>query len=91
MPTAVTRYKCDHRDKHYSTKWNSKRHEDSCFFNPAVKSCVTCDWSIDPAFHEEISTDYCKKMKREIFMRGKSVLKCPGWAPKVQEVVDDEV
>jgi len=44
------RFKCGH--KHSSNYWLIFRHEEQCWYNPEVKSCITCR-------HGELVHDSC--------------------------------
>jgi len=39
----ITAYKCDFCNKFLRSKMGIKLHESKCFYNPASKSCVTCE------------------------------------------------
>jgi hypothetical protein len=38
----ITVYKCDHCGKIYRRKWSCEQHEPKCFYNPATRSCASC-------------------------------------------------
>lgn len=91
MPTPITRFRCDHCKKHYSINSDAKRHEAQCFFNPEVKSCVTCNHAsikevADNEGRVEYSYGYCFVLSKQIFRKGYPVKRCSGW----EEIVYDE-
>lgn len=87
MPIEVIRYKCSFCKKHYASMSGARRHEKTCFFSPANRSCVTCAWSVDPEIGNGVRNGICHKRKVEIFQRRRKVLDCPDWE---QEVLGNE-
>lgn len=76
----VRRYFCDFCTRHYGSRYAANRHEKTCWYNPAAKSCRTCAnlaplgycrlgiWDPDdhlPAIH------------------------CPSWEPKISPKVTE--
>ena len=39
----ITAYQCDYCPKYYKHDSSASRHEKECFYNPATKSCITCE------------------------------------------------
>ena len=90
----ITKYKCDFCKRSYVSKYKVKEHENKCFFNPAVKSCVTCrNEDIKSTFDEEghciDAMNWCFVMGHEIFRKGYLVKHCIGWQEKESEVEHD--
>ncbi len=88
MPIKVARYKCSFCKKHYASMSGARRHEKTCFFKPANKSCITCAWSIDPKTGNGVRGGFCQISKQEIFQRFRWVLDCPDWVS--EEVLGDD-
>lgn len=90
----ITKYKCDFCKRSYINKYKAREHEKRCFFNPAVKSCVTCKHKdIKSTFDEEgnciDATNWCFVMEHEIFRKGYPVKHCIGWQQEESEVECD--
>ena len=84
MPKEVIRHKCDYCKRMYASKYAAINHEKQCFFNPQVKSCVTCANQSEKVFGEdapfgESVTDWCYKANCSIFRKGRSIKNCPYW------------
>lgn len=72
MPTPITRYKCQFCKKHYSTSYDTAKHEKKCFSNPVNKSCSTCN----NAFYSDST---CLKYNKLIYVPGCGIKNCEGW------------
>lgn len=70
MPSLITRFKCDHCKRHYSTKQNAIRHEKGCLYNPANKSCSTCG---------NRTADWCDLNLMPVFVHGLPIRNCMDW------------
>lgn len=82
MPIQVTRFKCNHCKKVYASVYKAKEHEKQCFFNPEVKSCISCnnqDYKID--VEGCIESTWCQKRQKKIFVKGYPIKHCAGWEP----------
>lgn len=73
MPTEITRFKCDHCRKHYSTARDAKKHEARCIFNQATRACPTCD-------RDDIDRLKCSLSARPVDK--KCLRECEKWAEK---------
>lgn len=38
----ITRYQCEHCDKHFATAKYTIKHEKNCWANPELKACRSC-------------------------------------------------
>lgn len=94
----IIKYKCDFCERSYVSKYKAKEHESKCFYNPDVKSCITCKHKdvkkiIDDEGCVDDVMDWCFKMDREIFRKGSPVKDCIGWHEQdsylESEVVED--
>ena len=88
MPKQIIRYKCNYCKKAYASKSAANKHENRCFHNEAVKSCVTCN---NQSFKQDCNDDpisYCHKTGRVIFHKGYPVSKCYRWEPI--EIIEEE-
>ena len=79
MPTPITRFKCGFCKKHYSIKSDTVRHEKTCLYNPANKSCSTCGYRTD---------NYCNLKFETIFVQGKPVRDCKDWTEETFDYAD---
>ncbi len=70
MPSLITRFKCDHCKRHYSTKYDAAKHERGCLYNPANKSCSTCGNRTD---------SFCDLHLIPVFVHGLPIRDCAGW------------
>ena len=73
------------------SKHKAREHESKCFFNPAVKSCVTCRHNnIKAIFDEEGNCtniiSWCYVMERVPFWNGYPIKHCTGWQGEESEV-----
>lgn len=87
----ITKYKCDFCKRSYVSKYKAKEHENKCFFNPDVKSCVTCKHKdikefLDNEGYPYDAVDWCFKMNHEIFRKGYVIKHCVGWKATESEV-----
>ena len=54
MAHKITKYQCDFCRKSFASKsYAEKQHEPVCFYNPARKSCITCN-NFSDSFHDGI-------------------------------------
>jgi hypothetical protein len=42
MAHTVTKYRCDHCEREYTSKKGAEQHEQKCFYVDANRACVTC-------------------------------------------------
>jgi|GEM_PF-1505889 len=54
----ITVYKCDYCGKIYRRKWPCEQHEPKCFYNPATRSCASCQLR---------NTEYVHNLERGCF------------------------
>ena len=59
----IMAYQCDWCNKIYKTKSAMAKHEKRCFYNPAVKSCWTCNNNMEYDTDNDIF--YCKAGKED--------------------------
>lgn len=86
MPKQIIRYQCEHcRKKAYVSKYDAVKHEKKCFFNPAVRSCVTCD---KRGFHPEYGDCWCAAYQKEVIKKGSPIRDCPSWREVMYEIPD---
>lgn len=82
MPKQIIRHQCDFcHKKAYANKYDAARHEKKCFFNPAVRSCITCS-------NLTISAN-CLLTQQLAFSKGHSIRHCKDW--KAMEPFEDEL
>jgi len=60
----IKAYQCDHCVKYLKTKHLIKKHEARCFYNPATKSCITCD-HFSPNVDGEVGR-YCEAKRKDL-------------------------
>jgi hypothetical protein len=72
MPTPITRFKCEYcRKKSYASIYSARDHEKTCFWNPEVRSCVTCS---------NLTVDgNCLFTQQPAFSKGHPVYSCKDW------------
>jgi len=80
MPKEITRHKCNYCKKMYASKYAAINHEKQCFFNPEVKSCVTCG--------NLTTSANCAITQRLAFSKGHPIRDCKDWG--VVEPFEDE-
>ena len=80
MPKQVTRFQCDHcKKKTYASKYAAITHEKQCFFNPEVKSCITCNNASEKDIGDCDIRSWCYETNKEIFRKHCAVKHCPYW------------
>lgn len=73
----VKMYECEYCGKRrYKTKKPMTRHEDSCYFNPKNKACVTCKYF----YNNQALTECCANVGIDISEKLK--YKCNNWKQK---------
>jgi len=88
----IVKYKCDFCKRSYISKYKAREHESKCFFNPVVKSCVTCKHKDTKAIYDNTglyidAKGWCFKTEQEIFRKGHVIKDCAGW----EREEDDDV
>jgi hypothetical protein len=77
MSKQIIRYQCEHcRKKVYASKYRIIKHESECFYNPAVKSCITC---INATLDKGQDGSWCELFQKSILVSGNPIRNCPGW------------
>ena len=80
MPKQVIKYQCIYcRKKAYASIYSARDHEKICFWNPEVRSCVTCgNLTVDAN---------CLFTQQPAFSKGHPVRDCKDW---IEESFEDE-
>ena len=85
------RWKCDWCGRTTSRKASTKRHEETCFSNPARRACKTCKHDFKGVIDDESNDCYCEldfgKPEDECLREYNSAkltcrADCPAWEPK---------
>lgn len=90
MPIQITRYLCEHcLKKTYADKSAAKAHEKRCFWNPEVKSCVSCgNRGYDPREDGDAGDCWCTIKKKQVITKGCVVRDCPYWTERFEDYWD---
>ena len=76
MAHQVIKYKCSYCGRLFDREKQANTHEEKCFYNEDVKSCITCLYKSDI---NEDGMKFCNLMNTQIFQRGISIRNCEGW------------
>jgi NAD-dependent SIR2 family protein deacetylase len=77
MPKQIIRYQCEHCHKRtYASKYRIIEHESKCFWNPAIKSCITCN---NATLDRGEDGSWCELFQKAILVHGDPIRNCPGW------------
>ena len=81
MPREIIRFQCIHCNKKvYASKYKIRDHEKICFFNPDVKSCITCNNMRACDYCDTGS--WCSAYDKEVLVKGSPINNCASWEEK---------
>lgn len=81
MPNQIIRFQCEYCHKRVlASKSRIAAHEKICFYNPEVRSCMTCDHA-EENYESSVRCKWCGFYFKDVLMPGSPIRDCAGWTP----------